>query len=63
MKYVLRFTDEQDRSVYYSGYGARGGGPIFTGLESAYRFPRRDYAENVLNGDERLKGFKIDQVE
>ncbi len=43
---------------FYGGYTDKG--PIITPTsETAYHFPDREHAENVLNGDERFKGARI----
>lgn len=67
MKYVLELGEEvnvgpeQDKewrsAGFYAGYGL---GPIIVpNEEDAYKFPNREFAENVQAGDVRLKASKI----
>jgi hypothetical protein len=42
---------------YYAGYTDKG--PQLGPINGGYIFTRKDFAENVLGGDERLKGATI----
>jgi hypothetical protein len=43
---------------YYVGYTAKG--PVTVGYEpNAYRFAKKEYAENVRDGDARFKGGRV----
>ena len=54
-------------TVYFAGFkrlpNKATDGPLFTHEQSeAYHFDRRDFALNVLHGDERLQGFEAREV-
>ena len=61
MGWVIRFPNHEQDS-YLLRYTIKG--PKFTfHVSEAYKFPTKDHAVNVLQGDERLKGGKVEQHE
>lgn len=68
MEYILELGVEevseegvkQWRSLgYYVGWTADSSNLISLKREEAHCFPKREFAENVRNGDERLKASRI----
>ena len=58
MKYVLELKDGR----FYYGYTTQG--PVLVDTkEEASKFSKKEYAENVLQGDDRFKGGKVVPVE
>ena len=64
MNYIVVLENEEKAiKLYYVGYGERGGGLILTEhKDDAYQFPREDYAKNVIGGDVRLQGAKVEAL-